>query len=149
MPQLVTSTFPSQIFWVLLGFCFVYCFVSLVFTPKIEKVLRDREFYIDGFSRDARRLADEAEKLEKDSVAELENAQISASEAEAKLVSALREQNFREKELLYGLFSQKSKEESDLLIRSSEKVFEEVSRDMDKLVDRALAGISCSMRVKS
>ncbi|MDR2157969.1 MAG: hypothetical protein LBO02_01475 [Holosporaceae bacterium] len=148
MPQFATSTFPSQIFWILVGFSLVYLFVSRVFTPKLERTLLDRELHVENLLKAANKLKNEADKLEKDSIIALENAKIDSNAAESKVISAFREQSLREKDTLYELFSEKSKIESESLMKSSEDAFQSVSANMDEIVDEALAGVSCSMREK-
>jgi F0F1-type ATP synthase membrane subunit b/b' len=122
--------------------------VSRVFTPKLERTLLDRELHVENLLKAANKLKNEADKLEKDSIIALENAKIDSNAAESKVISAFREQSLREKDTLYELFSEKSKIESESLMKSSEDAFQSVSANMDEIVDEALAGVSCSMREK-
>jgi F0F1-type ATP synthase membrane subunit b/b' len=130
------------------GFLLVYLFVSRVFTPKIERIFSDRSFHIENVLKSAQRLKSEADRIEKDAAAALENAQIDIAEIESKIVSDLREQSLREKNKLYDLFSKKSKEESDSLIKSSDEVFASVAGEMGEIIDTAMQCISCSVRKK-
>jgi F0F1-type ATP synthase membrane subunit b/b' len=132
----------------LVGFFLVYFFVSGIFVPKIEKVLRDRDFHVKRMLQTACRSKSEADKVEKDALVVLENAQIDTAAAESELIVALREQSLREKNSLYSLFSKKSKKESDLLIKSSEEAFADINAQMNEMVKAAMKSISCSARKK-
>jgi len=43
MPQLDTSTFSSQLFWLGISFCILYCILAYFIVPKISGVLENRE----------------------------------------------------------------------------------------------------------
>ncbi|MDR1982713.1 MAG: hypothetical protein LBQ08_02870 [Holosporaceae bacterium] len=149
MPQFIASTFPSQIFWVTVGFLLVYLFISKVFTPKIERILLDREFHIDGILKSANKLKKEADDMERDSTISMENAQMDSKAAEFKLVSTFREQSLEEKNSLYNLFSERSKKESKILAQSSEETLQSISEKMDEIVSAAMTSIACSRKGKS
>jgi hypothetical protein len=87
----------------------VYSFVSRIVVPGMEKTMGDRLSHIDGLTKSAGDLRAEAEKIEYDAFVALENDEIDAAAAEAKLIAAFREQNIREKEKLYETFSKRTK----------------------------------------
>lgn len=43
MPQLDTTTFSSQLFWLGISFCILYCVLAYFLVPKISGVLENRE----------------------------------------------------------------------------------------------------------
>lgn len=43
MPQLDSTTFPSQLFWLSICFLILYFIIRYIFLPKITKVLENRE----------------------------------------------------------------------------------------------------------
>jgi F0F1-type ATP synthase membrane subunit b/b' len=131
------------------GFFLVYGFVSKVLVPKMEQIFSNRSFYMDGVQKTTSRLKDEADKIERESAATLENAKIEIAGVESGIISDLREHSQREKEKLHRLFSNKSKIESDLLVQASERIFSDVSDNLDETVDAAMRSISCSVRRKS
>ena len=145
MPQLAVETFPSQIFWILLGFAVVYLFMARVATPNILETLRNRTVHIDELLNAARQLRSEAEKLEKTSAADLENAEMDSIAAEAELMSKFRERSVKEKEELYALYSEKSKQESASISLSADETFREISANMDEILDSAVKSISASV----
>lgn len=144
MPQLAIETYASQVLWTLIGFFIVYLFVSKVFTPQIEEILENRVVYIDDLLKRAQSLKEESEKLKNDSFIALENAQIDTEAAERKLIAAIREQNIKEKEQIYEMFAEKSRLEARELLKTSDKVLEEVSQDLENIVSAAMKSISCS-----
>ena len=145
MPQLAVETFPSQIFWILMGFAVVYLFMASVATPNILETLRNRTVHIDELLNAARQLRSEAEKLEKTSAADLENAEMDSIAAEAELMSKFRERSVKEKEELYALYSEKSKQESASISLSADETFREISANMDEILDSAVKSISASV----
>lgn len=63
MPQLDTSTFPTQLFW--LGICFItlYLILSYIAIPKITSVLKTREETIEEKINKASMYREQAEGL--------------------------------------------------------------------------------------
>ncbi|MDR1334634.1 MAG: hypothetical protein LBJ71_05440 [Holosporaceae bacterium] len=150
MPQLDSSTFASQFFWVAIGFSLIYFFVSRVFVRRIDRVLSDRDFHVESIKKTAHQLKGEADRIEKSAAIELENAQMIISKDELEIVSNFREQSLGEKEKLCILLSENSKKESEALEQSSEKVFTTViNNNMDELIDAAMLSVSCSMKKES
>ena len=145
MPQLAVETFPSQIFWILVGFAIVYFFMARVVTPNIQETLRNRSAHIDELLSAARQLSSEAEKLEKTAAANLENAEMESVAAEAELMTKFRERSVKEKEELYELYSDKSKQESASISKSAHETFREISEHMDEILDSAVKSISASV----
>lgn len=146
MPQLDVGTFPSQIFWILLGFLAIYMFVSKVVTPSIEETFENRISHIDSLVNTANQLKSEVKKLENESFIALENAEIDSSAAESKLLASFREQSIKEKNTLFEMFSKKSIKESMKLSESVDKVFKEISGNIDNILDTAMKSVSCSIK---
>jgi F-type H+-transporting ATPase subunit b len=146
MPQLDVGTFPSQIFWILIGFLAIYMFVSRVVTPSIEETFENRISHIDSLVNTATQLKIEAKKLENESFIALENAEIDSSSAESKLLTSFREQSIKEKNMLFEMFSRKSIKESMKLSESVDRVFNEISGNIDNIMDAAMKSVSCSIK---
>jgi F0F1-type ATP synthase membrane subunit b/b' len=147
LPQLAVETFPSQVFWVLFGFFAVYVFVSNVLTPQIEETLENRISHIEALVNNAKQLETESKKLEQDAFIALEDAEIESAAAETKLMTSFREQSIKEKNMLYDMFSKKSKAESRILSTSVDNVFAEISDNLDGILDLAMKSIDCSFPV--
>jgi F-type H+-transporting ATPase subunit b len=62
MPQLDTSTWPSQLFWLALTFCLLYYIVSQMIIPRTGGVIEKRKSTIEGDLAAAQRLKQEAEQ---------------------------------------------------------------------------------------
>ena len=78
MPQLDTSTFPSQLFW--LGVCFLalYIILSYIAVPKITYVLENREQVLEEKINKASAYREQAEDLLADYEATLAKARETA-----------------------------------------------------------------------
>lgn len=66
MPQLDTTTFPSQLFWLLVCFVALYFILSYIALPKISKVLETREQTIEAKINKASLYREQAEDLLKE-----------------------------------------------------------------------------------
>lgn len=142
MPQLAVDTYCSQIFWVLLGFLAVYLFVSKVVTGGVEGIFKQRSSYVDGLNSDTDNINSEAKKLEDDSAAALEDAEIASAERESALIASFREQSFLEKDRLYNDFARKSRLASAKLSKEASDSFVEISKDLGVLAGAAISSIN-------
>ena len=149
LPQLATSTFPSQVFWVILGFVCVYIFMSGFAVPKLKKVLDRRNSHIDKALKAAETLRAESEKLEKDAEEALAKVQREALSAEKTLMDEFDLKNQQEKQKLDDKMSAKVKKEIDSLKISSQDAFEKLSSDLDEILDLAMDKIKRTNNVHS
>ncbi len=83
MPQLDFSTFPNQIFWLVLSLVVVYFIVSKVILPRIGGVLEERHSVISDYLGQAADFKKQAEQAEADYEAALKEAR-----AEAQAIAA-------------------------------------------------------------
>ena len=88
MPQLDVTTFPSQIFWLIVTFVFLYLCVSRIILPRISISLKERDLQIKRDIEDAEVLLKETEKINK-KVDELDKE--TQNEAK-KIIDSLKEQ---------------------------------------------------------
>ena len=79
LPQLDISTWPSQIFWLIVIFGVGFVIMAKIVTPKIGTVLEDRRTRIDGDLGRAREASTEAAKIRAEYEADLEAARSEAS----------------------------------------------------------------------
>lgn len=63
LPQLDFTTWPTQIFWLVVSFALAYVLMWRVVTPRIASVLEDRHARLDDDMQRARQAADEAEDM--------------------------------------------------------------------------------------
>lgn len=64
MPQLDTSFYISQLFWLIISFGALYCFVNFWFVPKVNALIMARKSFVDHTIHEARMMQAEAKKLE-------------------------------------------------------------------------------------
>ncbi|HIP24275.1 MAG TPA: F0F1 ATP synthase subunit B' [Rhodobacteraceae bacterium] len=83
MPQLDFSTFPNQIFWLVVSLVVVYFIVSKVILPRIGGVLEERHSVISDYISQAADFKKQAEEAEADYEAALAQAR-----AEAQAIAA-------------------------------------------------------------
>ena len=79
LPQLDISTWPSQIFWLVVIFGVGYMMMAKVVTPKIGTVLEDRRTRLNGDLDKAREASAEAAKIRAEYEADLEAARNDAA----------------------------------------------------------------------
>jgi F-type H+-transporting ATPase subunit b len=63
MPQLDVSTFPSQIFWLIVTFAALYFIMARLAMPKIEAIVEERRRRVEGDLEKAAQMKDEAEAV--------------------------------------------------------------------------------------
>ena len=142
MPQLDVSTYPSQIFWVLVGFLLFYRFVSTVAIPGIQEIMRNRATHVESLLKAASSLKEEAEKLESASRIALENAQIEAATKETKLMADFREKTISQRNAFYERMATESAEKSVALEKAADEAFFVISQSSDEIVNRAIEVLS-------
>lgn len=81
LPQLNVSTYPSQIFWLLVMFGVLYVSFSKAILPTIGSVVNARESLIKGDLEDAQSLKDQAAAIQQAYEKNLELAKAQASKA--------------------------------------------------------------------
>ncbi len=64
MPQLDVSTYPNQIFWILVGFLLLYGLVELFILPGVRSIFRSRDDKISLNLDEARVLQEKAKAAE-------------------------------------------------------------------------------------
>ena len=80
LPQLDISTWPSQVFWLVVVFAIGYVFISRMVTPKIGSVLEERRDRLEDDLGRAREASAEASQVRADYEAALESARNEAAE---------------------------------------------------------------------
>lgn len=84
IPQLDFTSFPNQLFWLVVFLVALYAIVSRVAIPRIEGIFEQRRRRIEDDLQEAERLNSEAATLEAEAAALLEQAKKSAGEIAAK-----------------------------------------------------------------
>lgn len=141
LPQLAAETFPSQIFWVILGFFCVYGIMAFFAVPKLRKILDKRENHINGLLDIAEKLGEKSVKIEKESSELLSKTKQEIFDAETELIEELEKRNSKEKQRLSEEILENTSREISSLKVSSEEAFRDISSDLDELLDLALQKI--------
>lgn len=141
LPQLATATFPSQIFWVVIGFFCVYGIISFVAVPRLKKILDDRRSRVDGLLDAAEKFKKKSEKIEKESRELIEKTKKEAFVAEEKLVNELGKKSFEEKQGISKEILENADKEIASLKISSEEALQNMSSNLDDLLDLAFQRI--------
>jgi F-type H+-transporting ATPase subunit b len=84
MPQLDFSTFPAQLFWLLVTFAVLYALMRWIAVPRVGRVIDARREKLEGDLNRASRLKEEAEGV-------LADYQKTLAEARAEAQATLRE----------------------------------------------------------
>ena len=79
LPQLDLTTWPTQIFWLVVSFGLAYILMWKVVTPAIGGVLEERHTRVNDDMQRAKRAAEEAEQMRVDFEARLNDARAEAS----------------------------------------------------------------------
>ena len=87
LPQLDISTWPSQLFWLVVLFAAGYILMAKFVTPRIGSVLEERRAKLDEDLGKARSASEEAARIRAEYEADLDAARTAAAEA-AKQASA-------------------------------------------------------------
>ena len=80
LPQLDITTWPSQLFWLVIIFSAGYLVMAKIVTPRIGAVLEERRQTVDGDLEKARAASGDAAKVRADYESDLEKARIEAAE---------------------------------------------------------------------
>jgi len=116
LPQLDLTTWPTQIFWLIVSFAFAYVLMWRIVTPRIASVLEERHARLDDDMQRARTAADEAEEMRLSYEKQLSDARANASEkTRATLAEAQAEADRKNAEVAKKLATKISKAESRIL----------------------------------
>jgi F-type H+-transporting ATPase subunit b len=126
LPQLDISTWPTQVFWLVVSFVLAYLLFSRLVTPRIGLVLEERASRINEDIAKAREAEAAARQTEADYLAELEKAR---SEASAQASQAMAEAG-----------KTAAKAEAELAKKLARKV-KSAEDKLAKIRDEAMAGL--------
>ncbi len=123
MPQLDSTWFLSQIFWLCLTFGALYLVVAKVLAPRLVDVAKRRSDKIEGYIKQAQKLNDEAAEVLRSYEASILDAKNKADDMA-----------IRQKTELEDLIDKKQKEANEKIYKELEKT----EKNIAKLKDQAL-----------
>ena len=129
MPQLEISTFPSQIFWLVLSFVILYIVLSRIVVPRISSTIKQRENEIknnlhlsEQLFKDTEIINEEIEKVKNDTNKE-------AQEIINNLKNTTNKKINENSELLKKRLNQKLEKSENQIIFEKKKI----SKQIDKI----------------
>ena len=148
MPQLEITTFPSQIFWLIVSFLILYLMLSKIIIPRISSVIKSRESEIknnihisEQLYKDTEIINDEIEKVKNKTETEAREIINNLKEATNKRIS----DNYK---LLKKKLEQKlEKDEKEILLRKKEAL-KEINKISLSLSDEIIKKISNDKGIK-
>ncbi len=90
LPQLQVHTYPSQIFWLLVTFAFLYVAFSKSILPMIGSVVEGRESHIRQNLEEAQRMKDKAQAIHDSYEKSLDSAKFQAVQAVQEVETAVK-----------------------------------------------------------
>jgi F-type H+-transporting ATPase subunit b len=127
MPQFDLSFFWGQIFWMLVGFGFLYLMMSYLICPMLEEIMSDREEKIKTALQQAEKINGQAEKINQ--------------RYQAFLLSAEQEKNDRIQSAYLKIKKEAQKDESKnevrlrALVRKTEQKIEKSNQLLEQKID--------------
>ena len=141
LPQLNAATFPSQIFWVVVGFFCVYGIMAFFAVPRLKKILESRQSHIDNLLNVAKKFSEKSERIEKEAEDLLTKTKREILAAEENLIGVLEKRSFEEKQRISKEILENANKEVASLKVSSEDTFKEMASNLDEFLDLALQKI--------
>ena len=138
MPQLDTSTYLSQIFWLLITFLSLWFVMSWFIIPRIEDIMEQRRQKIDGFIQKAEKINKQAlqslDKYEKALKKAKEKANLHIEQNKTDLVKTISEKHAEIEDIL----NRKIADNEYMLEKQRQETLETVEQISELLADRIL-----------
>ena len=142
MPQLEITTYPSQIFWLVVSFLTLYLIMSRIIIPRISSVIKNRESQIknnihisEQLYKDTEIINDELEKVRKDTETEAKEIINNLKETTNKKIS----ENY---ELLKKKLEKKLEKDEQKILLRKKKTLKEINKISLNLSEEIIRKIS-------
>ena len=123
-PPLDTTTFPSQLFWLVIFFAIFYALLSRLVLPRLAAIFSARKGQIDGDMARAQALKDETEAALKAYEKSLADARANAGDIARKTREQVQSEIDGEQAKLDGALSTKIKAAEDKIAKAKAKAME-------------------------
>ena len=133
MPQLDSSTFSSQIFWLLICFFSMMFIMSKFIIPRIAEVMECRQSKIDGYLNKANHFKQEAEETLQKYQEALSQATLSANQSLADTKEEMNRFISQKQSELETTLQKRIKEGEETINSEKEKALKEVRGISEKL----------------
>ena len=148
MPQLEISTYPSQIFWLVVSFIILYIIMSRIIIPRISSVVKNRESEIknninasEQLYKDTKIINDELEKVREDTETE-------AREIINNLKEATNKKIIKNYEALKEKIEKRLQKDEQEILQNKKKALKEINKISLNLTEEILKKISDGKKVK-
>jgi F-type H+-transporting ATPase subunit b len=133
MPQLDFSTFPNQIFWLVITMVCLFMMVRLLIIPRMDNILANRRKVIEEDLVGAEKFRDSAEELRNSITLEVESARKRSNEIISKSKQKSKQNRIK------GMAE--ASEMTTKLLLDSDKVINKMRKEATKQVDKISAEI--------
>ena len=148
MPQLEITTYPSQIFWLVVSFLILYLIMSRIIIPRISSVIKSRETEIknnihisEQMYKDTEIINDEYEETKK-------NIENEARQIINHLKETTNKKITKSTELLKKRLEQKLEKNEQEIINKKKKALKEINKISLNLSEEILKKLSNKKKLK-
>ena len=148
MPQLEITTYPSQIFWLVISFLLLYLIMSRIIIPRISSVIKSRETEIknnihisEQMYKDTEIINDEYEETKK-------NIENEARQIINHLKETTNKKITKSTELLKKRLEQKLEKNEQEFINKKKKALKEINKISLNLSEEILKKLSNKKKIK-
>ena len=148
MPQLEITTYPSQIFWLVISFLLLYLIMSRIIIPRISSVIKSRETEIknnihisEQMYKDTEIINDEYEETKK-------NIENEARQIINHLKETTNKKITKSTELLKKRLEQKLEKHEQEIINKKKKALKEINKISLNLSEEILKKLSNKKKIK-
>ena len=148
MPQLEITTYPSQIFWLVVSFLILYLIMSRIIIPRISSVIKSRESEIKNNIHIAEQMYKDTEIINN----EYEETKKNIENEARGIINHLKETTSKKinnsTELLKKRLEQKLEKNEQEIINNKKKVLKEINKISLNLSEEILKKLSNKKRKK-
>lgn len=130
MPQLDVSTYSTQIFWLCLCFGVLFIIAKTFIVPNMNEIFGNRLRHINSLLEQAEKQAQEAQKIDAETTAFIENAKVDIAINEEQRIHEFNEKIERMQQDL----SNRNAENSTIALLSIDKSISELSKDLENKI---------------
>lgn len=127
LPQLDTSTYPSQLFWLAITFGILYFIFSKRSLPQISNVLENRQAHIQSDLETAEKLRADAEKAQEAYETSLETARTNSAKAMQEANAAIKAKADKQNEAFRKKSEKEIVELEKRLVKAKEEAMDEMN----------------------
>lgn len=149
LPQFDPSSYPSQIFWLVIVFSAMYFFFSRKTLPEISNVIENRHQHIQSDLDTAEQLREEAENAHRAYDEALDKARLEASNLFTEAERSIKDKSTREFQAFYERSSEEIKATEAGIEKAKSEAFEEMSTIAAEIAAQAaekIIGVSTDLQ---